>query len=298
MKLQIITHRGLQPSRENHPFEQSLEALRYQSDQGWGLEFDPNFTKDSSVGKGIIIMHDTSLNRVTGGKDMRLVGNVPFVELTKLKLPGGFSVPSLDKVLELIESQSKVISAMHLKGIFQDETDNIDLILTHLKKHPDVVDRMMIFDVKPESARYLLEKNPALILAPSVAHEYDIERFNGLMKGTLITVEEALELGPQGEGLYKWIWGDEWDLIDSSGEPKQLYTRNFFDTMHDAGYLVAVVSPELHSTSPALNQGESHPDGVSKSTVLNRAREIISNGVDALCTDYPEELQTLINSSL
>ncbi len=298
MKPTIITHRGLQPARKDHPFEQSLEALKFQIGRGYGLEFDPSFTKDRSVGKRIVVMHDPTLSRLTASKDDRLVRDVSFLEITKLKLPGGFTVPTLDQVLELIESHSVGISAMHLKGIFQEGTEDIDLILAHLKKHPDVVDRIMIFDVKPENARYMLEKNPDLILAPSVAHNYDIERYNSSVARTLISVEEALELGPKGEGLYRWIWGDEWDLTDTDGDSKQLYTKEFFATLHDSGYMVAVVMPELHATSPRLKSGEVHSDGASMKTALRRAKEIIANGADALCTDYPEELQTLINVSL
>jgi len=293
----VIAHRGLQPSRKDHPFEQSLEALQYQIDQGWGLEFDPNFTKDRTVGMSIVAMHDGKLSSFTDGRDARVVRNVSFDEIKHLKLPGGFTVPTLHDVLELIETRDASISAMHLKGIFQEGAGDIDLLLTHLKEHPDVVSRMMIFDVKPEHARYMLQKNSDLILAPSVAHEYDIRRYNGAVRGTLISVEEAIALGPTGEGLYKWVWGDEWDLADEDGGTKKLYTKELFEDLHEAGYQVALVTPELHATSPGLYGGEAHTDGGSKDKVLARVKEILANGADALCTDYPEEVAQIISEA-
>lgn len=290
----IITHRGLQPSRPGHPFEQSLEALRYQINQGWGLEFDPNFTKDKAVGRSIIALHDKGLTRVTGGKDDRLVKDVPFGEFSQMKLPDGTTIPTLDHVLDLIESHTAGISAMHLKGPFQDSRTSIDLLLAHIAKHPGVVNRMMIFDVRPGEVRYIHEKMPELILAPSISHEADIQRYNGAVSGTLLSVEEAIELGPQGEGLYKWVWGDEWDLSDGKGGTKKLYTKENFDKLHAVGYKIALVTPELHGTSPGLLGGEAHPDAKPVEHLLQRVREIITSGADAVCTDYPEEVQKII----
>lgn len=63
---QIFTHRGLEPSKMDFYPESSFEAFQDQLRRGFGIEFDPNFVKE-----GIVVSHDASMARITGGMDTR-----------------------------------------------------------------------------------------------------------------------------------------------------------------------------------------------------------------------------------
>ncbi|MBU3913711.1 MAG: hypothetical protein KKE50_06485, partial [Nanoarchaeota archaeon] len=125
---------------------------------------------------------------------------------------------------------------------------------------------------------------------PSVAHQWDIERFNSFVGNTLISVSSALI----NKKVYDWAWLDEWDLKDRENKTKKTYTQENFEILKNAGYKVALVTPELHRTSPEGYGLESHPDAENKERLFERIEEIISLKPDALCTDYSEEIKKLI----
>ncbi len=255
--IKIITHRGLEPSNPFFPPESSLEAFKSHIDRGFGIEFDPNFTKSQ-----ILISHH--------------------------KLPDPSS-PSLSQILSLIRAgNSLATNALHLKGKFQ-ETGYVNRLLEQLKDFTDILPRMLIFDVKPETAEYIKGKLPQAVLAPSVAHPYDIERYNGAVLGTLISIDEAIK----HKGLYDWVWLDEWDLAGPKDTSKKFYTDETFSRLRAVGYKIALVTPELHGTSPGLLGGEAHPDAKPQERLMARIKEIIDLSPDALCTDYPEEVKNL-----
>jgi hypothetical protein len=122
-----------------------------------------------------------------------------------------------------------------------------------------------------------------------VAHPYDIERYNQCVLGTLLSLEKVLS----HKDLFSWVWLDEWDLADKDGGQKQFYTAEVFETLKDQGLKIALVTPELHGTSPGLLGGEAHPDA-DKSRLFGRIQETINLQPDALCTDYPEEVRQMI----
>lgn len=276
--MQIITHRGLDPSRHGYFAESSREAFRDQLERGFGLEFDIQFTKDGEI----VIIHDSSLRRVTEGKDNRKINEVPSTEILAMK-PNGCHLITFASLLQLIDDKQKdgVVSAIHLKHGSQ-ERHHLDSILSRLE---DVdLDKFIIFDVKLETAKYLKEQNSGLKLAPSVAHSFDIKRFNGVVGGTLFSVEEVLA----NRKLFDWVWLDEWDLSDSDGSKKRLYTKEIFDKFKKMEFKIAVVSPELHNSSAGLLGGEKHSDGDNPESLETRMRKIINLKPDLYCTDYPD----------
>lgn len=129
-------------------------------------------------------------------------------------------------------------------------------------------------------------------MAPSVSHPFDIKRYNQAVSDTLISVEEAIKY--KKEGLYDWVWLDEWDRTDEDGGNKTLYNQEVFERLKSVGYKIALVTPELHGTSPRLLGGEAHPDAATKEKLFARIKEILSLSPDALCADYPEEALNLI----
>ncbi len=281
----VFTHRGLEPSKKNSFPESSYEAFANHLQRGFGIEFDPNFCKD-----GIVVSHDATLQRITEGKDTRPFSEISMDELSKVcygKEKQG-KIPTFDELLQLLEKSKSSLHALHLKGKYQSR-ENIDILLTSLQNHQKILSKILIFDLKPESADYMKTREPRLNIAPSVAHPHDIKRYNILVAKTLITVKEAIK----HKKIFDWVWLDEWDTVDTAGKEKYFYTKETFKKLKSAGYKIALVTPELHGTSPGLYGGESHKDAKDLPTLLKRTKEILALQPDAICTDYPEEVSML-----
>lgn len=284
-KKKIITHRGLENSSVNGFSESSYEAFQNQLSRGFGgIEFDPSPTRD-----GIIVTHDATLKRPTGGKDNREIANVATAEIIRLPLPHG-RIPTFKEVTELIRQNASMTNALHLKSRFQTPI-MLDRIMEALKPNDDIFPKLIIFDIKEETARTLKKTFPTLRLAPSIAHPYDIQRYNDSVGRTLMSIEDAIRL--KSEGLIDGVWGDEWDTVGENGTKKVFYTKENFDRLHKNGLFIALVTPEIHGTSPGLYGGESHFDAKDFSTLMKRIKQIKEAGADYFCTDYPEEVSLL-----
>jgi len=285
--MQIITHRGLDPSKKNYFLESSFEAFKDQLSRGFGIEFDLQSTKDDQI----VISHDRNLSHISKGTDVRDVNELTTSEVSSLVFDS-CHIASLLELIDLIKERGKEksIHAIHLKHSFQ-KRELLDILLENLSG----VDtkKFILFDVTLETAKYLNERNNTLNLAPSVAHPFDIERYGQAVGGTLLSTEEALAY----PALFSWVWLDEWDRIDKDNDSKKLYTKEVFRRFRSKKVKIALVSPELHTTSPNLLGGEAHQDAVTIETLRNRLREIITLGPDAICTDYPDLVKE-INTSL
>lgn len=281
----IITHRGLDPSVPGFPMESSLEAFRAHLDRGYGLEFDVRRTADDRL----VVVHDSDLKRVSGGADVRKISELTLAEITSMDF-GGNHLGSFEEVLgEIVRGQApSAISAIHLKSVSQEHS-TLGLVLGGLASSGISTDAFLLFDAKVATAQYLKDKNPALHIAPSVAHPYDIARYNSVVGETLLSVEDVLA----HRDIFDWVWLDEWDLADAVGTHKKFYTQEVFQTFHDAGIKVALVTPELHGTSPGLLGGEAHEDARDHEILMTRIKEILSYGPDAVCTDYPDMVHNL-----
>lgn len=284
-KNHIITHRGLEPKKAGYFSESSFEAFQDQLARGFGgIEFDPNPTKD-----GIIVMHDANLARPTAGKDTRDVINVTTNEAVRTPLPHG-KIPTFDEVMDLIDKSDASMNALHLKSRFQTP-ETLTKLIAALHQHENALPKIIVFDVTADTARMLKKEFPHLRLAPSVAHPYDIQRYNNSVGKTLLSIDEALAL--KKEGIIDGVWGDEWDTQGPNGTTKQFYTKENFDRLHDAGLFIALVTPELHGTSPGLYGGEFHADAKDTTTLFARIKQIKEAGADYFCTDHPETVATL-----
>lgn len=284
--MRVITHRGLDPSIPDYFPEGTLEAFSDQLSRGYGLEFDVRTTKDNKL----VVIHDETLERYSGGSDLRNVSDVELEELVSMRF-NGCRLASFSELLDTLEAKQSLeaISAIHVKHVCQTQ-ERLDLILAELSGRN--ASRFMLFDVTLDTARYIRDRNPSLLLAPSVAHPYDIKRYNDAVGGTLISLGEAVE----NCKLFDWVWLDEWDRTDEHGREKTLYTKATFDTLRKVGLSIALVSPELHATSPHLLGGESHPDAKDRETLHARLRDIVSLAPDAICTDYPDILKSIAST--
>ncbi len=276
--IRIITHRGLDPSRPDFPFESTRESFEAHLARGYGMEFDVQRAAD-----GYVVLHDATLARITDNADTRRVRDTPTEEILALDLQGAH-IATLREILTLFGARSApgAFAFIHLKHTFQADAANLDALLQEMSAID--TEKFILFDVTVESARYLKTKNHALHIAPSVAHPYDIKRYNTAVDGTLLSCEEALG----HRDLFDWVWLDEWDLTDEHGGTKKLYTAATFERFRTAGVKIALVSPELHRTSPGLLGGEAHPDARDPQILRKRLEEIIALRPDAVCTNYPD----------
>lgn len=293
--IEVITHRGLEPTKPDFNPESSYESFKDQLNRGFGIEFDPNFAKD-----GIVIWHDSTLSRLSQGKDERAFKDLTIADLSQIRFWNKTHttegrIPTFNEVMELIRKSPSRINALHFKGKFQNPQDT-ETLIAHMQRNSDVLKRILVFDIKPEIAQLLLATFPDLQLAPSVAHKHDVKRYNSVVGEALIEtsgVEKMLKNGVFGKN--PWVWLDEWDLVDENEGTKNIYNKEVFMQMRKAGARIALVTPELHGTSPGLYGGESHPDSRDQKTLFKRIKEILDLKPDAICTDYPEEVFRLIN---
>ena len=276
-KNQILTHRGLEPAKDDFFSESSFEAFNNHLARGFSIEFDPAFTKD-----GIIVFHDSSFSRFTNRSDTRPIKSLSTKEALSLPLTNG-NLTTLHDLLNLIQSSNSSFNALHLKSPYQNELDLLRLIDT-LSQFPKAHPKLFLIDLKPSTANFIKNKLPNLSLATSIAHTYDIQRFNDVVGNTLLSVDEAIN----HKDLYDWAWLDEWDLSDANGNIKKLYTHHNFQKLRNYGFKIALVTPEIHATSPGLLGGEAHPDAAPLSRLKKRIQEILSLEPNAICTDYPE----------
>ncbi len=260
--IQVITHRGLDPAKGAGYFsESSREAFEDQLARGYGLEFDVRMHEG-----GLVVAHDADLSRITRNG----------------------SVVSFSDMLTLVAAKQAPgqVSALHLKHSVQ-EPEVLERAIEELRGAD--LSKLIAFDVRIETAKKLKEALPQLMLAPSVAHPYDIERYNSAVGGTLYTAEEAIA----NRNLFDWVWLDEWDLADKDAGKKTFYKAQTFERLRAVGFNIALVTPELHATSPHLLGGESHEDARDHETLMRRIKEIVDLKPNAICTDDPDEVRHL-----
>ena len=284
---QIMTHRGLDPSQSNYFFESSQEAFQDQLDRGYGLEYDVRVTADGHF----VITHDKDVKRISDGVDQRLVSEATMEEIKAFEL-NGCHLTDLDTLCSMIaQSEGGSISALHLK--YESQVPEVlDAVVDVFQKY-DLFERCIVFDTKIETAKFLKEQDERFHIAPSVAHEYDIERYNEVVGETLYSVDEAIE----HKDIFDWVWLDEWDRTDRDGGKKSLYTADVFTTLRSEGFKIGLVAPELHASSPGLLGGEAHQDAEDIERLGVRLKEIVLLGPDAMCTDYPDRVSECIDAS-
>jgi glycerophosphoryl diester phosphodiesterase len=281
IKTSIFTHRGLDPSITGFPFESSIEAFENQLLRGYGLEFDVQLTKDEQI----VICHDSSLKRMTGGHIDGAIKDFNLVEIERFDFNGCHLV-GLEALLSTIKRVNNgQLCALHLKGSSQTPV----LINKLVEGISNYMDYLFIFDVTLEAAQVIKKKLPQVRLAPSVAHHYDIQRYNKAVGGTLWNIEEMIKYST----LFDWVWLDEWDRTDDGGQNKKLYSVEVFEKIRSLGLKVALVTPELHASSPGLLGGEAHPDAKNQEHLFKRIQEILSLQPDAVCTDYPDKVKEM-----
>ena len=282
----VLTHRGLQPSTSHFFAESSFEAFQNQIENGFGLEFDFNLTADDKI----VIFHDSSLARTNSNSDKRMISSLLSAEIKKLSL-GNDHFCFFDRLIPLLEESKAPLHALHFKGKFQ-QPKYMGALIEALYRRKNLQSKILLFDLRPQTARFLKQQLPSVHLAASVAHPYDIERYGNVVDNTLLTIDDALK----NQDLFEWVWLDEWDRLDRKSD-KKLYTPENFQVLRKHDFHIALVTPDLHATSPGLLGGEAHSDAATKEQLFERIKEILTLKPDAVCTDFPYEVQSMAFSN-
>ena len=279
--IQILSHRGIDALDTPLLVESTKEAFVEQLHRGFGIEFDLVPLADGEI----VISHDRDLSRITNSKTSLSLESLSYREIKNIKgLPG--SLITLHELSDLILNSSARLHALHLKAFWQSP-ELLSRLVAYLKKIPKLHDRILIFDALPQSASLLKSELPDIACGASITHPYDKARFNQVVGGTLLTLEEL----SSHQDLYSWAWLDEWDLKDIDGGTKVLYRDETFERIRNYSMRIAIVSPELHATSPGLLGGEAHPDGLLQEKLFARIESILKSDIDLICTDYPIEVK-------
>lgn len=265
MNTAIATHRGLDPEHPNFPWtESSYDAFKDHLSRGYWIEFDLQLSSSGNL----YVSHHT----------------VPEAQIV-----GTSEIVSLDLLFNLLRAYNGR-GVMHLKHFIQKDAV-LEVVISALKKNADLLPSLLLFDLTLTSGYRLKQEFPDLSLAQSVSHEYDITRYNDCVGGTLTSLSEALK----NQDIFDWIWFDEWDLTSNDGGEKTLYNSTNFSRAREYGFKIAVVSPELHASSPGLLGQECHPDGCDPRRNIERLFKIAQHGVDLICTDYPDKVRGIIS---
>lgn len=282
--MRILTHRWLEPGNPDFHFsESSFEAFENQLSRWFWLEFDVNFSKDNIP----FAFHDSSFKRISNWTNDGSFSELNFSEILSVWLPWDCHFAKIEDVFALILkfSNKDEFSALHVKAKFQSPIF-LDKILEIFDSYEGGVDRVILFDLLPEAAQYLKQNNPNIRTFASVAHPFDVKRFSHCVGWTLLPFDDFLNM----RSVYDWAWLDEWDRLDENWLTKALYVRDSFLSLRSRWFQIAVVSPELHASSPWLYGGESHQDCVDHLSLEKRILEISMLSPDFFCTDYPSFL--------
>ncbi|MGE0528899.1 MAG: glycerophosphodiester phosphodiesterase [Bdellovibrionales bacterium] len=272
----IFAHRGLDLDRSSPPHENSLAAFELAAERGWSIELDVQMEKKGEL----LIAHDSHMSRWTRGQDPRGWREVDRAETAEMEARLG-RLGRLSDVLELCRRYGGLHVALHLKGSNHDE-EFIAQLMKELRAWKSLQSRLLVFDLSPHIAQTLRDEFSDIGLALSVADEFDVSRYQAVTGGTLYTVDQALA----ARSCCDWVWLDEWNRKGPCETRKALYSEDRVSALRDAGYKIAIVSPELHRL-------EGHEDAVSDNLLEARWREICQWRCDAICTDYPARIAQL-----
>lgn len=277
----MVTHRGIDIELGEDPrgtaMESTRQAFECQIAKGFGLEFDLQQMADDQF----LVTHDSDLRRFSEGRIKTSIKDLKATDIEAVS-SGERSLMGLESLLDLIAAKGQALSAMHLKSHVQNQK-SLDVIIPLLKERQEgLKDRLLLFDVRPDIAAVLKRRLPLLQLAASIVHPFDQARYNKVTGNTLITMDEFFSVSDR----YDWAWMDEWDLQDKNGKTKSLINAENITRLKAAGFGVAVVSPELHATSPGLLGGEAHEVGKDSTRLKEWWIQCFPLGIDLLCSDH------------
>lgn len=120
---QMIAHRGFHDNAGDAP-ENSMAAVRYAVEKGFGIEMDVHETKDGQL----VLLHDRNLKRVTGCD--RNIDEMNWSEVRKLRLfDSNEGIPLLRDVLGTVGGKVPLIIEVKADSLKEAERTSEDLAL-------------------------------------------------------------------------------------------------------------------------------------------------------------------------
>lgn len=209
--MKIFGHRGAAGLVAENTLESIEEALSHKVD---GIEIDVHRCKSGEL----IVIHDETVQRTTNGKGR--VSDFTLQELHKYTTIEGYKIPTLDQVLDLVNTTCDI--NIELKGI-GTAMPVIELLEDYIKntkwKHNNFVlssfDHSQLFQIKKSSSEFnlgvLTEKNISSIL--SVAES--LEAYSVHPPIASLTKEEVKLAKDKGYKVYVWTVNDPEDIKSS-----------------------------------------------------------------------------------
>ncbi|WP_317132006.1 glycerophosphodiester phosphodiesterase [Pareuzebyella sediminis] len=203
-----IGHRGAM----GHETENTLASIQKAIDLGVDMiEIDVFKIKSGEI----IVFHDNTVDRLTNG--MGEIEGYTLLELKKLRLEGGHSIPTLEEVLDLMDA--KVDLNIELKGA--DTAADVDAIVhSYIDKGKWKLSDFIISSFKwgeLESMRKIDAQIPIAILidkdplkAIAIAEELQAEAINPNFES--LNPQNTLAIKEAGFKIYPWTVNETEDI--------------------------------------------------------------------------------------
>lgn len=121
----LYAHRGLHDNK-NFPCENSLESFEKAAAQGYGMEFDLQYTRDNKI----VVFHDGSLQRLC--HVAKRIRDLSYEELQVYRLPCGGKIPLFSEVLELVGGRVPlIIEIKHYKDPVSLVKEAVDMLKSY-----------------------------------------------------------------------------------------------------------------------------------------------------------------------
>ncbi len=251
--IDIFAHRGWV---EECP-ENSRIAIRTAFERGVGVELDVRLNQDDDF----VLTHDKNLERMFAKNiDVSKIRNKELSQYTYRNFSNEKLCRFYDVAQEFPDSIHQQ-TAIHLKA--EDQTERGIALLAHYFELLDLFNKAFVFDLTAESAKRLRKINKKIRIA-FIVSEYKFEP-------TVYTWEDVKNMSE----LYDIVWAAEY---------RNLYSKEFVSTVKKIGKIFYAVSPDVHKP---LN----HP--LANGGFEKMWSDLISWGVDGICTDYSSRLLLL-----
>jgi len=215
----VLGHRG---ARRRAP-ENTLAAFQLAMEEGAdGVELDVRLDRDGDV----VVIHDSTLARVTEGRDARPIEELGRRDLGAVDLGGGASVPTLADVLGWARTAGARVN-VELKRDVTRPTLLVWKVVRLLAGEPDAGDRLLISSFDPRlvmAAARLLPPVPAGWLVEERGHvplRSFVERLVGASAvhphASLVTASSISPWKKDGLLVNVWTVNDREDALRLAG---------------------------------------------------------------------------------
>lgn len=272
--MKIIAHRGnFQPegpipevmSKYLIP-ENTLEAFTKAFQNNWGIETDIRITRDGNF----VVIHDADIKRFSGKDGVIDQMNITQIKQVRYETNPQFKIPTLDELCQLANNQFIAFQIKRGGG----PKSGLEVGRAVAKKIQEYkLTDSILFDATLEEAQVLHQEFSWLNLSVSVGEEN--------YSPTIYTPDQVLS--SEFTTIYSSVWADEWKILGS------IYNKEVFKKLRTVYKgRIDVISPELH-------YNENHPLSKDLDGLKNLWKRIISWGnTNAICTDYPSTLQSIL----